>query len=176
MAASRWIEEGVFNALLALLEPENAEALRLSLDYGMRIGDVLRMPADAVRTGKWSFQEEKTGKRRRVRLSETHRALLSAWCGKFYAFPHRLDPHKHRTRQAVYKNLRKLAEGLRLEHVTPHTARKVYAVKRYRQSGGDLDRVQRLLNHSDPAVTVLYALSDQYKSRVRGSKSRRSAR
>lgn len=46
--------------------------------------------------------------------------------------------------------------------VSPHSARKVYAVGEYRRTG-DLDAVRRKLNH-DPAhvaTTLVYALSDQ---------------
>ena len=173
MARSRWIPDAKFHALLTLCQPENAEALRLSLDYGLRIGDVLRMPASVVQSGRWSFKEEKTGKRRRVRLSETHRRALSCFAGKFYAFEHRLDPHKHRTRQAVYKDIKGLANRLGLRYVSPHSARKIYAVNRYHQSGNDINKVQKLLNHSDPTVTVLYALADQMQGNSRGAKGRR---
>lgn len=161
MARSGYIPRGTFVHLLAGLMPENREALLLSLDYGMRIGDVLRMPANVLVSGYWSFQEEKTGKRRRVRLSDTHIAACRAFAGKYYVFPHRTNARKHRTRQAVYKDLKRIARAFRLRYVSPHSARKTYAVDRFKQSGGDLKRVQRLLNHSDEAVTALYALADQ---------------
>lgn len=160
MARSRFIERQLFEHLLAGLMPENAEALRLSLDYGLRIGDVLRMPSAVLVSGRWSFKEEKTGKRRRIRLSPTHIAACRAFAGKYYVFEHRTNARRHRTRQAVYKDLRRIAQAFRLRYVSPHTARKVYAVERFRACG-DLKRVQRLLNHSDEAVTVLYALADQ---------------
>lgn len=171
MARSAYVPRGTFVHLLAGLMPENREALLLSLDYGMRIGDVLRMPANALVTGRWSFQEEKTGKRRRVRLSASHIAACRAFAGKYYVFPHRTDPRKHRTRQAVYKDLKRIARAFRLRYCSPHSARKTYAVDRFRQSGGDLKRVQRLLNHSDEAVTVLYALADQLDTRRTSSSS-----
>ena len=160
MARSRWIPSGTFAALLALCGRENAEALRLSMDYGLRIGDVLRMPSDVLVSGVWSFKEEKTGKRRRIRLSETHKIACRAFAGKYFVFEHRLDQHRHRTRQAVYKDIRRLSRALGYRDITPHSARKIYAVERLKTSG-DINRVQHLLNHSDPAVTALYALSDR---------------
>ena len=74
---SRYLSKPIFNALLLLLMPENAEALRLSLDYGMRIGDVLRIPTSAMQAGHWSFKEQKTGKRRRG-------FALSIWSANAY--------------------------------------------------------------------------------------------
>ena len=161
MATSHWISRENMEHLLAACMPENREALRLSMDYGLRIGDVLRMPSSALTAPRWSFKEEKTGKRRRVTLSAAHKAVCASMAGKVYVFEHRLDPLRHRTRQAVWKDLKRIARMYRLESVSPHSARKTYSVERYRQSGGDLAKVQRLLNHSDEAVTALYALADQ---------------
>lgn len=161
MAASRWISRANMEHLLAACTPQNREALRLSMDYGLRIGDVLRMPSTAVSTGRWSFKEEKTGKRRRVVLSAAHRAACASFAGKVYVFEHRTNPYKHRTRQAVYKDLVRVAKCFRLRNISPHSARKLYSVERYKESGGNLKKVQRLLNHSDESVTLLYALADE---------------
>lgn len=159
IACSRWVYPKIFRALLLLLQTENGEALSIALDYGLRIGDVLRMPTEALRKPYWSFKEEKTGKRRRVRLSETHKQICWTFAGKNFVFEHRTDPNRHRTRQAVYKDIKRLATALGYKNVTPHSARKIYAVSRFKECG-DLERVQRLLNHSDASVTALYALAD----------------
>lgn len=161
MARSEWACRADMEHLLAACMPENREALRLSMDYGLRIGDVLRIPTAAARAGFWSFKEEKTGKRRRVVFSEAHIKAMLSIAGKIYVFEHRSNARKHRTRQAVYKDLRRIAEMFRLRHITPHSMRKVYSVERYRQAGGSLQKVQRLLNHDSEAVTALYALADQ---------------
>lgn len=157
---TRYLSKPIFNALLLLLMPENAEALRLSLDYGMRISDVLRIPTAAMQAGHWSFKELKTGKRRRVKFSRIHQEISLAFAGKIYVFEHRTDPNKHRTRQAVYKDISGLANRLGYRGIAPHTARKIYAVEAYKRTH-DLEKVKHLLNHSDAAVTALYALADQ---------------
>lgn len=159
MSRSKWVPPQILEHLLAACTWENELALRVSMTYGLRIGDVLRMPSDCLTTGKWSFREEKTGKRRRLTLSNTLIRYLRGIAGKVYVFEHRLDWRKHRTRQAVYKDLKRVAKAFRLGGVSPHTARKVYAVSRYAESF-DIKRVQRLLNHNDEAVTYLYALAD----------------
>lgn len=161
MSRSQWIAREDMEHLLAACMPENRLALRVSMAFGMRIGDVLRMPTYAVRKGVWSFKEEKTGKRRRVRLGVEWQHMLLSIAGRTYVFEHRLDPMKHRTRQAVYKDLVRVAKAFRLRHISPHSARKIYAVDTYKRSGGNMKKVQRLLNHSDEAVTVLYALADE---------------
>lgn len=140
--------------------PENREVLTLCMDYGLRVGDVLNMRTKDLHKSVWSFKEEKTGKRRRVKLSDAHRRACLAMAGKVYVFEHRTDYTRHRTRQAVYKDIKRIAKMFRLKNVSPHSFRKVYAVELYRKTD-NLEKVQKLLNHSSPAVTALYAMADE---------------
>lgn len=157
---SEWAPRRYVELLLLGCTPENREALKISMDYGARIGDVLAMKTTAAKKGQWDYREEKTGKRRRVRLSKAHQETLLRLAGRVYVFEHRLDWREHRTRQAVWKDLKRMARACRLDAVSVHTARKIYSVDRYRESGGDMAKVCRLLNHSDEAVTMLYAMAD----------------
>lgn len=154
--------------LLAALMPANRLALEISMATGLRISDVLNIRTEQIRTAKdrrISVRELKTGKSRRVVLPVElyERALILA--GKIYVFENRMDYRRPRTRQAVYKDLKRIAKMYRVkENVAPHTARKVYAVGAYRRIG-DLKRVQALLNHSSEAVTMIYAMADQLTRR-----------
>lgn len=158
-----WVCNDTMSLILALLMPPNALAVELSCRYGLRIGDVLRLTTAQVVSGDFTIREEKTGKRKRIRLGGDIKKRLLAQAGEFYIFPHRLDPSKHRTRQAVYKDIKRAAKALRLDgNIGTHTARKVYAVERFRVFGS-LKRVQELLNHSDEAITLIYALANQLR-------------
>lgn len=168
MSVSKWVDGDTMSHILAACTWENELALRLSMTYGLRIGDVLRLPTTALERGVWSFREEKTGKRRYLRLSPVFVRELRGIAGKVYVFEHRTNWRKHRTRQAVYKDLRRAGDAFRVKGVTPHSARKVYAVRAFRASH-DLRKVQRLLMHDDEAVTMLYALADEVaRARRRG--------
>lgn len=166
MARSRWVSDDTIGIILALLTVENRLAVEMSLRYGMRIGDVLALRRVDVEKGAFSYREEKTGKRRRVQLSDATRRELLGIAGRVFVFEHRTDWTKHRTRQAVWKDMKRAAWALRCEGtVSPHSARKAYAVHRYREGGRrSLERVQRLLNHSSEAVTMLYALADEFEN------------
>lgn len=50
------------------------------------------------------------------------------------------------------------------ENLGPHSARKIFAVDLYHRTG-DLEAVRKALNHTDQAVTLVYALADQLTSR-----------
>lgn len=157
---SEWVETDMVKVILALLLEPNRLAVEMSIRHGMRIGDVLATRTEDVKHGNWTYKEQKTGKRRRVTTSDREQQQLLAQAGRIYIFEHRLDYRKHRTRQAVYKDIKRATKVLRLErNFTPHSARKVYAVSAYKRYG--LKRVKRLLNHSSEAVTQIYALADE---------------
>lgn len=170
---SKWAQDDVFAAVLVGLTDANRLAVEVSVRYGMRIGDVLAMTTDGVRRSSgtyYSYREQKTGKRRRVRLANELINRLLGQAGRVYVFEHRLDVRRHRTRQSVYKDIRRVADALRLGRgITCHTARKKYAVSLYKTTH-DLKKVQRLLNHSDEAVTMIYAFADEMESVKNGKK------
>lgn len=154
--------------LLAALTRPNRLAMEVSLHTGLRISDVLNFRSERL-SKRFYVRELKTGKRRRIYLSNELLDRCQAIAGKIYVFEGRLNQNKHRTRQAVWKDLKRIARMFRLEkNIAPHSARKVYAVDFYKKSGGDLQRVKELLNHTDEAVTALYALSDQLVKRHHG--------
>lgn len=168
---SDWVFSEELEHLLAALMPQNRLACRVSLRTGLRIGDVLSLRTEQVRKARFTVQEQKTGKRRSVTLPQKLVDELLCWAGEIYVFPGRLNGRKHRTRQAVWKDLRRVAAAFRLkEHLSPHTMRKSYAVDEYHRTA-DLKRVQRLLNHDNEAVTVLYAFADELtRRRLKGRK------
>lgn len=154
--------------VLAALTSPNRLACEVSLATGLRIGDVLELTRDQVAKGRFTVREGKTGKTRRVRLPVDLQTRILSQAGHIYAFPGRCDGRTHRTRQAVYKDIRRAAKAFRLtEHISPHSLRKVYAVDQYHRTG-DIKRVQGLLNHSSESVTMIYAMADALTARRLG--------
>ena len=163
---SEWIPRGDFEHILAALTPENRLACEVSLATGLRITDVLALTPERVRKQRFTIREQKTGKTRTVRLPNELTARCLACAGQHYVFEHRTDGRQHRTRQAVWKDLKKTAERFNVrKNITPHSARKEYAVEEFERCGGDLKRVQRLLCHSSEAVTALYAMANVLNKR-----------
>ena len=131
--------------------------------------DEHRTTAQAPKTGQalrlqfW-IREQKTGKRRRVNLTKGLAAEMMRNAGEIWIFESPKSPAKHRTRQAVWADVKRAAKAFRLpQNVAPHSIRKVYAVDLMRKYH-DLKRVQRALNHSNPAVTMIYAMADKLYS------------
>ena len=162
-----YVDPRIFDLLLTALMPPNRLALQLSLATGLRISDCLALRTDVLeRTQRPTVTERKTHKRRRVYVPTALRADLLRQAGRYYVFEGRLSETRPRTRAAVYKDLKRVARLYRLDgktislNIAPHSARKIYAVQDY-HAHGSIERVQRLLNHTDEAVTMLYALADQ---------------
>ncbi len=133
----------------------------MSLTTGLRIDDVLHLKTSDILKERFSIREMKTGKIRRIRLGKKLREELIGIAGRYFVFEHRLDARRCRTRQAVNKDLKRAAALFRVKgvNVTPHTARKIFAVGEFERTC-DFRHVQKLLNHSSEAVTVLYAIAD----------------
>lgn len=172
---SSYVEPDVFRLLLTALMPENRLALEVSLATGLRIGDVLSLKTKDLQRERFTVKEQKTGKARRVYLPVRLRAACCTIAGRYFVFENRLTPTKPRTRQAVYKDLKRVAQLYRLNgrkltgQISPHSARKVYAVGEYQRTGS-MEKVRRLLNHSNEAVTMLYALADELEGRKKHQK------
>ena len=145
--------------VLDLLTFDNRLVLRVLLHTGIRISDALQLRPEQLAPNFW-ITEQKTGKRRQIGLPEPLLTDLRDCAGEWWVFPG-TDPRKHRSRQAVWKDVKRAAAALRLTaNAAPHSARKVYAVELL-QKYGDIDRVRRALNHGGLEVTLIYAMADK---------------
>lgn len=172
MGTSRYVEDAEWADILRLMRKENALAIKCALATGLRISDVLALKKSDIERategdGHIWVTEQKTQKRRRIYLGaqlrkELHGIYRSS-CP--YVWAHRTRRDAHRTREAVYKDLCRAADLLRLKGcVTPHSARKTYTV-RYMDAGHTLLQAMRLLKHSSPSVTAVYAFADMQLER-----------
>lgn len=163
---SEWVEDDTMRLILAAMMPANALAIEVSLYTGLRIDDVLALKTDQIRrTPRPYVRDSKTGKSHRIYLPAELRERMLSQAGKIWIWEGRTDWTRHRTRQAVYKDMRQAAQvfertGRLRAHVSPHSARKSAAVRAYKKGG--LDAAAALLQHDKghPLVTLIYALSD----------------
>ena len=168
MARSSYVEPSALGLVLAALQPANRLVFEVMLATGLRVGDVLALTTTQIERQRFTVREQKTGKSRRVWIPAKLQLQILQQAGRLYAFEGRNDWRKHRTRQAVWKDCSRCARFFQHSGsvpkgtVSPHSARKVYAVDEYHRTG-NLDVVRQKLNH-DPAhaaTTLLYALADK---------------
>lgn len=155
---TEYLLEQEVERVLAALMPSNRLVMRVILHTGLRISDVLALRPSDLAPHAW-ITERKTGKRRMVGFPADLLVDLRKNAGENWVFPGR-NPDKHRSRQAVWYDVKRAAKAFRLpQNIGTHSGRKVYAVELMNKYG-DIGRVQRILRHSSPAVTAIYAMAD----------------
>lgn len=143
------------------------------LQTGLRISDVLELRTEQLWLSMW-VREKKTGKMHRCGLPKDLLAAILAQAGEVWAFPG-TKPGTHKTRQAVWKDVKRAAKAFRLpQNIGTHSFRKVYAV-RLREKYGSIAKVQRALAHSSLAVTAVYAMADALLSDSQQRRERQRA-
>ena len=158
---SEWAPKGEIMYILRAMHPKNALACEVSLFTGLRINDVLALKSELLKSNRFTVREQKTGKTKRIYLPQNLHSRMLACSGQHFVFEGRLNGKTHRTRQAVFKDIKRVINAFGLKkQISPHSMRKVYAVNEFKNSGGNIKRVQKLLNHNSEAVTYLYALAD----------------
>lgn len=158
MTTQYLLEEQV-DRVLAALTPSNELVVRAILRTGLRISDVLELRPEQIRRQVW-VTEKKTGKRKQVGFDDALAAAILDQASDDWAFPSPQDKKKHRTRQAVWWDIKRAAKAFRLpQNVGPHSMRKVYAV-RLMERYGDIEKVRRALNHRYHTTTMIYAMAD----------------
>lgn len=157
---SEYIPDDAFAAILGRIQPDNARAMRVSRETGARIGDVLALRVGDLNGTMLKYTASKTGKQDVKEISPGLADELRAHAARNgLLFPGRRGD-KPRTRQAVWADVKRGARraGVPLEGVSPHTARKCYAVELYRTDG--LEAAKNALQHDNMATTLLYTMAD----------------
>ena len=163
---SEYMKPEQYAKLFVFMSYENTLAVRVSLETGLRIGDVLKMKPDDLNKRTLTFEADKTGKRGRAVISQDLANRLRQVSGTEYIFPKRGGAEGHRTRQTVWRDVKRAAAALRAagviggENISPHSARKTFAVHDMEKYG--LEHTRRALQHRDKATTKAYAFSDRY--------------
>ena len=162
-------------ALPKYLSPEEVERLQraaasdLRLDFmlellygaGLRVSELVALPARAIVKDRYIEISGKGGKERVVPLNPRVIEKFKAYCaagaprGK-YLFPSR-GATGHITRDGFFKRLKVVAAkvGIEPEKVSPHVFRHSFA-SHLLEGGADLRSLQVMLGHSDIATTQIY--------------------
>lgn len=155
---TEYILDEAMEQVLGILTLQNRLVMKTILHTGLRISDVLELKPEQLKQ-QFFITERKTGKKRRVNLSLDILDELRQNSGKNWVFQGR-NPEQHRTRQAVWADVKRAARAYRLErNIGTHSGRKIYAV-RLMKKYQDIEKVKRALNHDSAAVTILYACAD----------------
>ena len=166
-----WVEPESMKLVLMALTPENRLVMELALATGRRVSDILNLKTSQIlRDGRVkervTIRELKTGKNALIYIPVKLRDRLIQNAGEIYVFEGRKSKYKHRSRQAVAKDLKRARKILRMDKliVSSHSARKIWAVNQYKHAY-NLEQLQKQMNHSDSAITMIYAMADEMTKR-----------
>lgn len=161
---AEFIEKGEFVRMLKDMREDCKLVMLVSLETGLRVSDVLGLTyAQALLHAP--ITERKTKKTCTIDLpSYLDSAISARWArsscqASALVFPSDRDTRKPLHRSTVYRAVKRAFDDCGA-NVTPHTARKIYAVELYRQTGR-IEEVQRRLRHDSPETTLLYIFSDR---------------
>lgn len=135
--------------------------LVLGINSGLRISDLLKLQIEEVyQQERISIREQKTGKRKDFPLSDVCKKAIQEYVketgrqsGVLFASRKSSKPI---SRIQAYRILNDAARQVGVkESIGVHSTRKTFAYHAY-QSGVDITRIQKLLNHSSPSVTLAY--------------------
>ena len=156
---SKYIDENELDLLQSVLSKREFLPLAVSLETGLRVGDVVKLRHEDIKGGYLYFVAEKTKKAGRAKISRDLAHELRVPNGSEWCFPGR-DPRKHLTRQAVWSRTKRACAsvGIDPDGISPHAMRKVFAVECAKNEGAEA--AKRALQHSDLQTTDLYILSD----------------
>ena len=130
------------------------------INVGLRIGDLLPLKVGDVRERSHIIiREQKTGKEKKFRINENLQREVSDYVQELsdedYLFPSRQGRKKPLTRVSAWRILNSAAKQAGLEGIGTHTLRKTFGFHYYRMSK-DIAMLQKIFNHSSPAVTLRY--------------------
>lgn len=133
----------------------------LGINSGLRISDLLNLKMeDVANKERISLREKKTGKTRDLPLSDSSRKIIDEYLKTTKLVSGPLFPSRKgsasisRVQAYLIINDAARAVGIK-EAVGTHTLRKTFGYWAY-QAGIDVTRIQQLLNHSSPSITLRY--------------------
>lgn len=160
---AKYLDDKEIAALKARFSPYGWLPYAISIETGLRVGDVAQLTWHSLQGSRLDFVAQKTGKKGTAFLSEETAQLLwqlrrratSKWM-----FPAPSNQAAHISRQVLWKRLKAACRDCRInpDGISPHSLRKVYAVREYREHG--LSAAQAGLQHTDIGTTEIYALAD----------------
>jgi site-specific recombinase XerD len=137
----------------------------LGINSGLRISDLLILKVSDVCDDKGkikdriAIREKKTNKLKDFPLGETSKKALKEYVVNLKPEEALFASRKGRgpiTRQQAYRILNDAARSIGIkEQIDTHSLRKTFGYHAF-QAGVDITRIQKLLNHSSPSVTLAY--------------------
>lgn len=138
----------------------------LGFNTAFRCEDLVQLFGKDVAKGFINIIENKTGKSQVFKLNKKLYDEILEYINCYnikdydYLFPRKPNGLIPITRQRVDNILKQVSEDIKLNRpFSAHSMRKTFAYHKYIETG-DIFKVMRMLNHGDPATTLIYICWD----------------
>lgn len=158
---TKYLSPDVVARIAAHMKGDSRTLWLLMNDTGLRVSDAVKLRYNDIDTeGRIHYKSQKTGKTGIISVSGAVLSLIQRKKSSDYIFKSVRNPKKHIHRSTVFRHIKQACAlcGINAEGIAPHSARKSFAVKDFRENG--LGKTMHDLQHSSPATTLFYALSD----------------
>lgn len=156
---------------LELHSKRNRLIFAIGINTGLRVSDILGLNVEDVKDKNYvEIREKKTGKYKRFPLNSKLKALIKEYLSVERSKKYSLSgteplfigkKHCRLDRSQVYRFLNDACKQLGiLANVGTHTMRKSFGYHFYKKYN-DVALLQKILNHSSPAITLRYIGVDQ---------------
>lgn len=164
---SRFLTRNEIENIFSCMPFEHRLPFIISLQTGMRIGDVLKLKRKDLKLISDSIVEvkyiaEKTGKLGYATVRGENAVLLLRRKRGFLFPSERGSKSGHITRQTAWGRFKRAADraDVSLDGCSPHSLRKSFAVELRHERG--IVAAQHALQHDRASLTALYAFSDAF--------------
>lgn len=150
--------------IMHLLEPRDRDIFWISIETGLRIGDILKLTISDVQHNPLNIYESKSKRRRFIEISdELHQHLrkqykYSGWLSdknsQRLCFLTNRGTMKAINRSTYYRRLKRASKALKI-NFSAHSGRKLYAMNIFKRSKS-VPAVQNALNHRFITTTATY--------------------
>lgn len=155
---SKYIDEDELDELRGNLDKAAWLPLWVSLETGLRVGDVVKIRRSALKEDGIHFRAQKTRKAGVAKISAELRRNLAG--RGTWLFPSPYKSGEHITRQCVWARIKTAAKraGIDPKGISPHSLRKVFAVEICREKG--FKAAKEALQHTNGLTTEIYTYAD----------------
>lgn len=135
-----------------------ADIWAFGLQVALRISDLLDVTLQQAQTGQLEIVEGKTGKLRQIKLNEKAMGIVKARSKSGATYLFEVDSNRAKgkpvSRVAVAKAFKAVGDEVGI-HLGTHSMRKTRGWVMH-QAGIQIEMICKVLNHSSPAITMMY--------------------
>jgi integrase len=135
-----------------------ADIWTFGLQVALRISDLLEITLQQAQTGQLEIVEGKTGKTRQIKLNEKAQGIVKARSKPGATYLFEVDSNRAKgkpvSRVAVAKAFKAVGDEVGI-HLGTHSMRKTRGWVLH-QAGISIEMICKVLNHSSPAITMVY--------------------